>query len=398
MSKHRKSGLLLIGLAYLGFVSLGLPDGLNGVAWPSIRVTFGLPIDGLGALLLMFTAGYLVSSFASGRLLSTIGIGTLLSLSCLATGLSLIGYSLAPVWSLIVGLAVIAGLGAGAIDAGLNTFAATQFSPRMVNWLHACYGVGAAGGPAIMTSVLASNHPWQRGYAIVGVWQLALAACFLLTRRQWRTIREKRLSSPTSVRASNVATLKLPAVWLSIAMFFVYTGLEASSSVWAFSLFTESRGASMVTAGLWVSIFWCALSVGRVLSGLVANVIPWQRLIGMCILGIAFGASLIWMNVTLPLSFIGLGVMGIACAPVFPTLIAATPSQLGPGHTANGVGFQIAAAVLGQSLIPAGIGVMAHRFGLEIIGPVFQLLTLILAGLFVSLLIISSKKARLITA
>src|SRR5262249_2586289 len=182
MSKHRKSGLLLIGLAYLGFVSLGLPDGLNGVAWPSIRATFGLPIDGLGALLLMFTVGYLASSFASGRILSTMGIGTLLSLSCLATGLSLIGYSLAPVWSLIVALAVIAGLGAGAIDAGLNTFAATQFSPRMVNWLHACYGVGAAGGPAIMTGVLTANHPWQQGYAVVGVWQLALAACFLLTR------------------------------------------------------------------------------------------------------------------------------------------------------------------------------------------------------------------------
>jgi len=150
----------------------------------------------------------------------------------------------------------------------------------------------------------------------------------------------------------------------------------------------------MVTAGLWVSVFWCALSVGRVLSGLVANVISWQRLISTCIVGIALGAALIWINITMSLSFVGLGLMGLACAPVFPTLIAATPSQLGPGHTANGVGFQIAAAVLGQSLIPAGIGVMARRFGLEIIGPMFLLNTGVLVGLYVSLLIVGSKNAR----
>src|ERR1041385_7835888 len=166
--KH-KSSFLLIALAWLSFISLGLPDGLNGVAWPSIRADFHLPLDALGALLMMFTVDYLASSFSSGPLLARISVGTLLALSCLATAVSLIGYALAPAWWVMVALGMLAGLGAGAIDAGLNTFAATQFSARMVNWLHACYGVGAAGGPAIMTSVLAANHPWQQGYAVVGV-------------------------------------------------------------------------------------------------------------------------------------------------------------------------------------------------------------------------------------
>jgi len=132
-----------------------------------------------------------------------------------------------------------------------------------------------------------------------------------------------------------------------------------------------------------------------VLSGFIANSVTWQRLISFCIAGLGLGAGLIWMNITLGLSFFGLGLMGLACAPVFPTLIAATPSQLGLNHTANAVGFQIAAAVLGSSLIPAWIGLMARRYGLEIIGPIFQLLTLVLAGLFVSLLVVSSKNARL---
>jgi MFS family permease len=182
--RERNNSLFLIALAYLGFISLGLPDGLNGVAWPSIRATFDLPLNALGSLLVMFTVGYLASSFCSGRMLSLMSLGSLLALSCAATAVSLIGYALAPVWS-VMALGAIAGLGAGAIDAGLNTFAATHFSTRMVNWLHACYGVGAASGPMIMTGVLAAHHPWQRGYALVGTWQFLLAVCFWLTRRRW---------------------------------------------------------------------------------------------------------------------------------------------------------------------------------------------------------------------
>src|SRR4026209_279216 len=100
--------MVLIWLAYLGFVSLGLPDGLNGVAWPSIRAYFHLPLDALGPLLLMFTIGYLGSSFRSGRVLGRIRVGTLLGVSCLATSVSLLGYALVPAWWMMVTLGTIA--------------------------------------------------------------------------------------------------------------------------------------------------------------------------------------------------------------------------------------------------------------------------------------------------
>jgi fucose permease len=360
---------LIIVVAYAAFVSLGLPDGLLGVAWPSIRATFRLPIDSLGSLLMMFTIGYLVSSFLSGRLLSLMSLGSLLALSCAATALSLIGYAIAPAWLMIVALGIVAGVGAGAIDAGLNTFAAMRFSGRMVNWLHACYGVGAATGPAIMTSVLAAGRPWQRGYWIVGGWQLALAFSFLATRRWWPAAAARAGDSPARItRTSNVTTLRLPAVWVSIAVFFVYTGIEAAAGIWAYSVFTESRAVSTTTAGAWVSIYWGALTAGRLLSGLVADFIPSHKMVRFCIIGMALGAALIWSNVTTQLGFLGLGLMGLASAPVFPSLIAATPARFGSAHTGNVVGFQIAAAVLGQSLLPALIGLFARRLGLEIVG------------------------------
>ncbi|MDP9315499.1 MAG: MFS transporter, partial [Chloroflexota bacterium] len=168
----RQRAALLVGLAYAAFISLGLPDGLTGVAWPSIRTTFRLPLDALGALITTGTIGYLMSSFSSGRLSARIGVGWLLVLSCLATAVSLLGYGATPVWAVMVSLGLLAGLGAGAIDAGLNTYAAESFSPRTVNWLHASFGLGAATGPIIMSGIISAGYSWRLGYLVVGVAQL----------------------------------------------------------------------------------------------------------------------------------------------------------------------------------------------------------------------------------
>ncbi len=146
------ASLLRIGLCYVGFVSLGLPDGLLGVAAPSIRASFGVAESGFGSMLLCFMAGYLVASFSSGWVLARMQVGALLALSCLVTAASLLGYALAPVWGTVLAFAVAAGLGAGAIDAGLNTYVATHHGPRTLSWMHACYGIGATSGPAIITA------------------------------------------------------------------------------------------------------------------------------------------------------------------------------------------------------------------------------------------------------
>jgi fucose permease len=396
MLAKRQPGMLLVGLAYLGFVSIGLPDGLLGVAWPSMRASFGLPLDALGALLVMFTTGYLLSSFSSGHLLAHINVGSLLALSCLGTAASLLGYALAPQWSMMVVLGLLAGLGAGAIDAGLNTYAATHFSPRAVNWLHACYGVGATIGPLIMTSVLMADHPWQKGYGIVGIWQLLLAASFGLTHQRWPAASaSQRAPASTPVRAaSSSRTLRLPVVWLSMAVFAIYTGLEAAAGVWPYSLFTEWRAIPASTAGVWVSVYWGGLTAGRLLSGLVVGFVPVRPLLRFCIVGIAIGATLVWLHRADLLSFLGLALMGLSSAPVFPTLIATTPARLGDAHTANGVGFQIAAAVLGQSLVPAILGVLARTLSLEIVGPSLLGAAILLLALYEVLMTTSGKYLR----
>ena len=232
MTKTNRSKIGLILLAYIAFISLGLPDGLMGVAWPSIRANFARPLDSLGVMLFAGMAGYLTSSFFSGRIIARLGVGGLLAASCALTGAGLVGYTLAPVWGMMVALGVVAGLGAGAIDAGLNTYVAANFSSSLMQWLHASYGIGVTLGPIIMTTGLNVFKTWRWGYVAVGVAQLMLAACFTLTLKLWEqkelapvSGEERRL---TDYNTSTVETLREPRVWLSLLLFFLYKFLCVS--------------------------------------------------------------------------------------------------------------------------------------------------------------------------
>ena len=250
MIKLRPS-LLLISLTYAGFFSLGLPDGLLGVAWPGMRAAFGLPLNALGSLLALFTTGYLTASLFSSWLLARMNIGVLLALSCLGTSASLFGYSVAPSWLILIACGMLGGACAGAIDAGLNTYIANFHNTRTSNWVHACYGMATTSGPALMTAAMASGKSWRFGYAVVAAAQFALALCFGLSRKLWPAslTPDEARSSNDSPSISKSQLWRLLAVWLSVAVFVVYTGIESAAGAWPYTLFTESRGVSKMTAG-----------------------------------------------------------------------------------------------------------------------------------------------------
>jgi fucose permease len=356
-------GLLLLGLSYLAFVGLGLPDGLLGVAWPSIRASFDLRLDSLGALLVATTVGYASSAFVSGRLLTRLGLGELLACSCLATSVSLFGYAWAPVWVVMVAFGLCAGLGAGAIDAGLNTYVATNHSARMLNLIHACYGLGTTAGPLIMTSVLMARLPWQRGYVIVAVAQLVLAACFAVTRSSWPAAAGSNRASAAKTRLSD--TLRLRSAWLAIAAFFFYVGIEAAAGTWTYTLLREGRGASLETAGTAVSLFWGGLMSGRVVFGIIRFPLSIHQVLRLSIGTSALACAAVALDLGQTVTVLGLAVLGFACGPIFPSLVATTPLRLGGPHTANAVGFQVAAAALGQALLPTSFGIVADGFGIS---------------------------------
>jgi fucose permease len=371
----------LAALAGFAFVGLGLPDGLVGVAWPSMRATFAQPLDALGALLVSFTAGYVASSFASGRSLRVLGMGGLLAASCGATGLSLLGYAASSSWWVVVALALVAGLGAGGIDAGVNTYAATRHGPRLLNVLHACWGIGAAGGPAIMTAVLASHRPWQAGYVVVGAAQIVLGCAFVGTRRAWSAPGGPADDAAPRAAPSIAETLRRRAARLGVLLFVCYTGLELGVGAWAFTVLTEGRGTSPTLAGTWAALYWVGLTGGRLLgAALVPRLGP--RMLLRSAMGLLAGGLALFAAAVAPwLDLAGLVIAGAAAGPVFPTLIAQTPVRLGAGHAANAVGFQIAAAALGQALWPSMLGVLGAALGLEALAGGLVALSLVVLGI-----------------
>ncbi len=353
-------------------MSLGLPDGVLGVAWPSIRRTFALPISQLGTLLVAAMAGYLVSSFSSGAIVARIGVGRLLLWSSVLMVMSSAGYAVAPVWRAMVAGGVLAGLGAGAIDAGINAWAAARCSPRRVTWLHACYGLGAMLGPLLMTGILTAGLPWRWGYALIGLILSGMAVCFFLTVNLWEVSPSAGGSArevPAERAAGVLETLRRPLVWMNIALFFLYTGLEVTAGQWTYSLLTEARSMSPGVAGIWVGVYWGSLTVGRVASGALTRRVSPLTLLRLSMSVAPMGALLIWSDATRAAGVLGLALLGFSFAPIFPLLISSTPGRLGAAYATHAIGFQVAAAYLGTAAIPGGAGVLAKWYGLEIIGP-----------------------------
>lgn len=380
-----RSSFWLLLLAYLAFISLGLPDGLLGVAWPSIRHTFGKPLDAMGILLVAGTAGYLISSFSSGKILSRFQVGTILTVSTFTTSACLLSYSVAQQWWMLVVAAVFLGLGAGTIDTVLNTYMARHYDARVLNWLHAFYGVGATLGPLIFTLAITLDQHWQVGYRTVGIILGLQAICFLSTLHWWNHAQNpSHLTEPEAARvpaASYRETLNNSGVWLGIGLFFLYTGLEVTAGQWSFSLLTEARAIPPEKAGFWVSAYWGSLTAGRFVFGYVARHFSINRLIRLSMLIVVAGAALYCLRNPAGISLSGLMLMGFFLAPIFPSLISATAQRLGERFATNAIGFQIAAATLGAACIPSLGGVLADRYGLETVSWYVLLLTILMLGI-----------------
>ncbi|MGE5124350.1 MAG: MFS transporter [Acidobacteriaceae bacterium] len=384
----RHSTLSLILLAYIAFIALGMPDGLLGVAWPSIRVSFSIPLDSLGILLIASVSGYMTSSFLSGVLIARLGVGKLLAISCALTGFALLGYTLVPAWWSMVFLGVFAGLGAGAIDAGLNTYVAAHFGEGLMQWLHASYGIGVTSGPIIMTLALSTLNSWRVGYRTVAGFQIFLAICFASTLPLWYrqsgTPAKDEPKRLTDYKTPLGETLRQPKVWLSALLFFIYVGGEVSLGAWTYSLLVESRHIDPAVAGLWAGSYWATFTIGRVIAGLYARRVGVNFLVLGSLVGALLGTILLIWNPSAVANVIAVAMIGFSIAPIFPALTSGTSQRVGVHLAANTIGMQMTATGLGTAVIPGIIGVLARRFSLEVIPICLAVVFATLLGLYLA--------------
>lgn len=361
-----RAGLFLVLMSFGSFVMLGMPDGIRGAAWPSIYPEFGVSIGSLGVWLTMGTFGYMVSSFNSGRVLARLGTGRALSLGIGLMGTAVIAYTLVPSWWMLVALGFVFGLGSGTIDAGLNTFVAAHFPPSLMYWLHASFGLGTTLGPLVMVAVISVNQSWRVAYLFAGSIQLTLALIFWLTQKRWND--EPHPSASAQILAHKTPaneTLRVPDVWLSVLFFFIYAAVEFTPNEWGVSIMTKERGLDPTTAASWMSTYWGAFTIGRIVPGFITRFLPVNTYLRVMMLGMIVGAGLFALNPTPELGLIGLPILGFSIAPIFPALISSTESRVGVKHVANSIGFQIAGVGFGIGLLQLLAGQIAERISLQ---------------------------------
>ena len=250
------------------------------------------------------------------------------------------------------------------IDAGLNTYVANRQGPREMNWLHASWGVGVTLSPLMMTAAITSGLGWRWGYALSGLLLLALSGAYVATSDLWPSHADVTQLEPGGAARQTATmwqTLRLPEAWLSMLLFIVYTGVELGIGQWAFPLLVDARGMGTVEAGAAVGVYWAGLTLGRFFFGAVVAAIGAERLLRLCMLSVLLGLGVLWLPVPSGVAFGVLALLGVVQAPIFPSLVTVTPNRFGSAHTANAVGFQVAASVVGGAGLPALLAFWARR-------------------------------------
>jgi fucose permease len=386
-SSSVRIGVLL--LVYVAFVSLGLPDGILGAAWPQLRAELGVGLNDNWRMLALGTCGSALSSFLSGLALRRWGVGRVLVVTTFLTASAIFGYSLSATFALITALAFLLGLGNGAIDAGLNNFVASNLSSRHMSWLHGFWGVGVSLGTLTVSGVIAADGTWRSAYLIVGGVQLTLALAFVANLRLLPRAAPRAVDEPRLELASFGSTLRLRAAWASMAAFFVYCGLECSAGLWIASALHDGRAWTTSAAGLMATLFWASLTVGRFLIGTISQRLQAIRIVRAAVTGAIVGTLLIATSSVIAerepaaglLTAAGLLLTGFSLAPMYPLLMHDTARCVGSSHAMNLIGFQGGVGQLGFTLIPAGIGALLQAHSTEWLGGLLASLAIALLGL-----------------
>ena len=369
--------LLLLALIYLAFISLGLPDSLLGSGWPAMQETLGVPISYMGFISMIISGGTICSSLLSERVTKRFGTKYVTVFSVFLTAVSLFGFSTASRFWMLCLWAIPYGLGAGAIDAALNNYVALHYNSRHMSWLHCFWGVGTIVSPYVMSWAL-THSVWQTGYRMVSGIQLVIALMLLLTIPVWKVNQAKQEKASGGVVLGISGTLKIRGVPYLLLGFLGYCAAESTAMLWASSYLVEAKGISKEIAAAFGSLFFIGITAGRFLSGLVSEKLGDRNMIRLGTAGMILGIGCM----LLPLdgswnSLAGLVILGLGCAPVYPSIIHSTPASFGEKNSQAIIGIQMASAYTGSTFMPPLFGMLARYVSIRLL-PVYVLLFTVL--------------------
>lgn len=371
---------LLLAIIYLAFISLGLPDSLLGSAWPTMYQEFDVPVSYAGIISMVIALGTIISSLQADRLTRKFGTAKITAFSVATTAIALLGFSVSHSFLSLILWAVPYGLGAGGVDASINNYVALHYSSKHMSWLHCMWGVGASVGPYIMAFAMTSGCGWNMGYRYIGFIQIALTLVLFLSIPLWKKNPSAQSSEHTDTN-NNALGLKqifaIPGAKEILVAFFCYCALEQTAGLWASSYLVLYHGLPEETAASFASLFFLGITFGRGASGFITMKLNDTAMIRLGQSIILLGIILLFLPFGSIFALIGMLLIGLGCAPIYPCIIHSTPANFGADRSQALIGVQMAFAYIGTCLMPPLFGLIANHINIALF-PVFLLAILIL--------------------
>lgn len=363
------------------FVTLGLPDGGLGVAWPSMRGAVDRPLGALGIVLAVGTIGYVAGSPSVSTVARRFGTPRTMMVGAAVAAGALAVWSVTRSWPLLLVAALVLGVARGMVDAGLNAYVALHGGVRRLGLLHGAYGLGTSLGSLLVVASLAAGS-WRAAFVVMAALDAAVAVWAARRRDDWPP---DIAVAPQTVDDPDAAVARAALVIaVTVVCFAALVGAEYSTGAWSYTLLTDGRGLSDTAAGLWVASYWGGLTVARfALAGFGHRIGPVALLHVSCAVALA-GVGLLWWDPG-GAGALGLPVAGVGFAAIFPALVALTPDRLGAHRSSAVIGWSVAAASLGGAGVAAGAGVLVDARGASSLGPLLFAVTVALVLLHLAL-------------
>lgn len=384
---------LLLALIYVIFISLGLPDSLFGAAWPVMHVDFNVDESFASIYMIITAIGSGGVSFFAGPLIRKFGTGkvTVVSILLTAAGMLVIGFSV-HIAMAIFG-SILMGLGAGAIDTGLNNYVSTHYKASHMNWLHAFWGVGVTLSPIIMGAFLDANNNWRGGYRCVSYIQFAIFALSLLslplfkkyektaavesaetmpestaenTDEKEENTDDTSSEKPKKKKAAIFEILKIKGVLWAVLSLGLYVSMEFLIGTWGASYAVNTKGVTPADAARWVSLYFGGIMTGRIISGFISYKFDDKVLIRCGIVVMIVGMIVFALPIG-KYSLAGLLLIGIGFGPVFPSTIHAVPKRFGTKYSADITGIQMGGSYAIGWAVQLTFGFVAPKVGFSFV-------------------------------
>ena len=374
---------LLLAIIYLSFISLGLPDSLLGSAWPTMYQQFNTPVSYAGIISIIISVGTIISSLLSDRMTRRFGTPFVTAASVATTAIALFGFSISNSFWMLLLWAIPYGFGAGGVDASINNYVALHYSSKHMSWLHCMWGVGASVGPYILTYALTNGHGWNMGYRYISFIQIALTIILFISLPLWKKNPSQISSDDSETMDTNgeALTLKeiisIPGAKEILTAFFCYCALEQTTGLWASSYLALNRGLSEEIAASYAALFFLGITFGRAISGFITMKLSDTAMIRLGEMIILLGILFMFLPFGNIFALVGLILIGLGCAPIYPCVIHSTPANFGADRSQALIGVQMAAAYVGTCLMPPVFGLIANHINIALF-PVFLLGILIL--------------------